>query len=201
MFTDFLIKLAQIKTTNNLCNPYAGEHDWAKLCRTNLQLYLEHWYAANSKVILVGEALGYRGGRVTGIPFVSPHILQTALPFSLDVDFQWPTEWPHIQREATATMMWDTLTAVSPLPLLWNAFPFHPHKPNQPQSNRPPTQAELQQGKWFINRLIEMFEPEIVVAVGNKAAGALERWGYSFEKVRHPSYGGKRPFQTALLLG
>jgi uracil-DNA glycosylase len=84
------------------------------------------------------------------------------------------------------------------LPLLWNVFPFHPHKPGQPQSNRTPKQSEFVWGRPFLIKLLRHFPIQTVVAVGNKADLALTNWGIRHQKVRHPSHGGKVAFRRGV---
>ncbi|MCA9951772.1 MAG: hypothetical protein KDE48_19105 [Anaerolineales bacterium] len=45
--------------------------------------------------------------------------------------------------------MWGILGNGRILPLLWNAFLFHPHKPDNLKFNRKPTQREINWGEWF----------------------------------------------------
>jgi hypothetical protein len=100
--------------------------------------------------------------------------------------------------EASATMVWETIGAIRPTPLLWNAFPFHPHRPGEPCSNRPPTAAELEIGKRFVVELLSLFGIGRVVAVGNRARDSLASLGIEHTHVRHPSMGGKREFAAGI---
>lgn len=194
----FLNRLATARLPANCHNPYQYGTSHSAGRRQNLQQYLQFVAAQSPSHMLVGEAPGYRGARLTGIPFVSPALLlDTAVApnlFSKEVGFQTIDEWPQIQREATATMMWQIIANMRPLPLLWNAFPFHPHQPGIPQSNRAPTKAELCLGFPFLQQLHAFFGRPQLVAVGNKAADSLTAEGLEFTKVRHPSHGGKKSF-------
>jgi uracil-DNA glycosylase len=100
--------------------------------------------------------------------------------------------------EASATIVWATIAEIDPTPLLWNAFPFHPHQPDEPRSNRPPTSLELEIGQRFLVDLITMFDVGTVVAVGNRARDSLLSLGIEHTRVRHPSRGGKRDFSTGI---
>jgi uracil-DNA glycosylase len=91
-------------------------------------------------------------------------------------------------------MVWATIAALEPLPLLWNAFPFHPFHPGDPDSNRAPSASELLLGQRYIARLLRLFPIERVVAIGNQAALSLTKLGIEHVKVRHPSQGGKNLF-------
>jgi uracil-DNA glycosylase len=81
---------------------------------------------------------------------------------------------------------------------LWNALPFHPHRPGRPWSNRTPTRAELRIGDPFLVHIIRLFHIQTVVAVGNKAARSLRHNGISGPKVRHPAHGGKAAFMDGI---
>jgi len=205
----FIENLAKTAVSPKVTNQYTHKTQYVtqnKIRRDNLQAYLHRMTAIQPQFMLVGEAPGYRGARLTGIPFASPDML-TQLPSRLGIStLTIPNEWSHIQKEASATIMWETLAQVtaSPelaeatVPLLWNAFPFHPHKPNNQQSNRRPTSKELALGRPFLQELNNLFTIQTIIAVGNTAAQALTRWDIPHEKVRHPSYGGKADFQTGL---
>lgn len=78
--------------------------------------------------------------------------------------------------------------------LSWNAFPFHPHKKDDEESNRAPLKKELLIGEKPLLQMIEMFEIEKVIAMGNKAEESLNRIGIDCYKVRHPAQGGKNEF-------
>ncbi len=93
------------------------------LLRERLGEYLET--RRDAPLLLVGEAAGYRGARVSGIPFTSERQLTGAGP-----------------AEATATVVHRVLAelGLEEDVLLWNLVPTHPHRPGNPSSNRPPTQ-------------------------------------------------------------
>lgn len=196
-FNPFVQQLAAIPHTKTCHNPYKN----SPARQHNLLCYLQALQEQETAVLLIGEAPGYRGCRLSGIPFVSRDLLlrpDSPLP---GAPFQPVNEWPDIEKEASATIMWETITQLPTLPLLWNIFPLHPHKPNQPRSNRAPTLAEIEQGRPFLHQLLTHFPIQEIVAVGRKAEAALTRWQLAHRPVRHPSHGGKRPFQHALLTG
>ena len=84
------------------------------------------------------------------------------------------------------------------LPILWNAFPFHPFQTDDPDTNRVPAAAELAIGAPFIAALLRLFPIERVVAIGNQAAASLTRMSIAHDKVRHPSQGGKQLFVAGI---
>jgi uracil-DNA glycosylase len=198
----FGARLAETAVPPHVYNPYSSEQPANAVRRHNLGRYLRQMQPRQPRLLLVAEAPGYRGCRLTGVPFSSPHIMQHGLDevdlYGPQRGYQLADEWPHIRREASATIVWETLRRYDHLPLLWNAFPFHPHRPGNPQSNRPPKISELALGQPFVESLLTLFPIQAIIAVGNKAETALARWGFNFVKVRHPSQGGKRDFQQGL---
>ena len=161
---------ARIGTTCNFSGYGAG----AGLRRARLAEYLAA--RAGARLLLVGEAAGYRGARVSGIPFTSERQLTGRAP-----------------GEASATVVHRVLAELGLTEdvLLWNAVPTHPHRPGRPDSNRPPTKAEVAAGAPFV---AELAHGRVVLAVGRVAHGVL---GGAY--VRHPSHGGATGFRQALL--
>lgn len=84
------------------------------------------------------------------------------------------------------------------VPLLWNAYPFHPHQKGDKNSNRKPKSSELKVGMEILREIIILFDIKKVVAVGNAAEEVLKKMGLDHEKVRHPSYGGKTAFTNGI---
>ncbi len=195
-FDRFIDELSRVALSPRACNQYARGVPENAVRRRNLRLYLEQLEAIGPRLMLVGEAVSYRGGRLTGIPFVSESLMLCGVDGVLGEHrgYRRATSTPRPSTEASATMVWATIRHIEPLPLLWNAFPFHPHAAGNPHSNRMPTVAELAIGERFIERLLRLFPIERVVAIGNQAAASLARLGIEHVKVRHPSQGGKRKF-------
>jgi uracil-DNA glycosylase family 4 len=146
----------------------------AALRRSRLRSYLES--RREAPILLVGEAPGYRGARVSGLPFTSERQLSGSGP-----------------AEATATIVHRVLAelGLESSVLLWNLVPTHPHLPGRPGSNRRPLGAEIRAGRPFLD---ELARRRFVVAVGRLAA--LELGGPS---VRHPSHGGAAAFRAGLV--
>ena len=97
-------------------------------------------------------------------------------------------------KEATATIIWETLLKYDIMALSWNAFPFHPHKAGNGESNRTPLQKELIIGERPLLEIIKIFDIKKVVAVGRKAEQTLNKLSISCHGVRHPAQGGKNEF-------
>jgi len=196
----FVERLAALPAPAAALNPYAGTEAAAR--RDNLTLYLERMAARQPRLLLVGEAPGYRGCGVTGVPFTSEAVLlDEPSPFKLfgaREGFRGCGRPGAPRREATATVLWRTLVAIDCLPLLWNAYPLHPHRPGEPASNRPPTAGEVRLGRPFVEELLALYAVGRVVAVGRRAEAALAAWGITAAAIRHPGHGGKHDFDRGL---
>jgi len=196
-FDRFIGDLARVELSDRAANQYRE----SAVRRRNLRLYLEEMEAIAPRLLLVGEAVSYRGGRLTGIAFVSESVMLGGVDLAgggriLGAGRGYVKADPstRVSTEASATMVWATIRTLEPLPLLWNAFPFHPFMAGNPHSNRMPTAGELAIGERFVSRLMRLFPIERVVAIGNQASRTLGSLGVEHTKVRHPSQGGKRLF-------
>jgi len=146
----------------------------AKKRRRRLAGYLES--RREARLLLVGEAAGYRGARVSGIPFTSERQLTGSGP-----------------AEATATIVRRVLEelGLEEETLCWNVVPTHPHLPGRPETNRPPTRREVAEARLFLQ---ELARGRRLIAVGRLAQTVLDA-----PYVRHPSHGGAAEFRAGLL--
>jgi uracil-DNA glycosylase len=146
----------------------------AALRRERLRAYLES--RREAPLLLVGEAAGYRGARVSGIPFTSERQLTGRGP-----------------AEATATIVRRVLAelGLEEQTLCWNVVPTHPHLAGRSETNRRPTRAEVEASEPFLRELVR---GRRVLAVGRLAHAVL---GDPY--IRHPSHGGGAEFRAGLL--
>jgi uracil-DNA glycosylase len=156
---------ARIGGTFNFYRDGAG----AALRRRRLRDYLD--MRAESPLLLVGEAAGYRGARISGLPFTSERQLTGSGP-----------------AEATATIVQRTFAELGLEPLCWNVVPTHP---GTPASNRRPTAVEIASARPFLE---ELAAGRRILAVGRLAAAVT---GAPY--IRHPSHGGAAEFRAGLL--
>jgi uracil-DNA glycosylase len=198
-FDRFIGALSRVEVSDRATNQYARGDRGHAIRRHNLRLYLEQ--IGEPRMLLVGEAPSYRGGRLTGIPFTSETVMLRLLGAKRGFRVAPRSSGAagdggpaRLSTEASATMVWATIARIEPRPLLWNAFPFHPFVKGNPHSNRMPTAGELLLGAPFLEWLMRLFPIARVVAIGNLAERSLTRLGIGHQKVRHPSQGGKRKF-------
>ena len=206
LIDDFINELSVVKG-QNFHNMYESS-----LQRDNLKIYLDNMSNQQPEFLIVGEAAGYKGCGRTGIPFTD----EVTLTWLSD-NF---SDWFHCRvlsnpptKEQSAQIIWEILkqndsngTPKFNRVLMWNAFPFHPYEGGNEDSNRSPTEAELQIGKIFLMKLIDMFsapQHQIkIYALGNIAAKTISKIINlplsSISKIRHPAHGGKTKCQNGL---
>jgi uracil-DNA glycosylase len=198
----FIERLARSSAVPNSVNQFDVSRPGNDIRRRNLALYLQQLADHRPSTVLVGEAPGFRGMRITGVPFTNASILQQGIPhfglFGSVNGYELPDDLPTVAAEPTATVMWRTLVELDFLPVLWSAFPLHPHRPGNPLSNRTPSATEAAAWSWSWRELAEVFGITSVVAVGNVAHTSMVRTGLSIPKVRHPAHGGKEKFARGL---
>ncbi len=189
---NFIFNLQDQKSSKDFFNPYAGNSGESEIKRSNLRIYLRWIKERNPMVLVLGEAPGYKGCRLTGVPFSSEHLLDTH-PLLKQVKFELINR-EYLQKETSAQIVWEALEIVSNLPLIWNAFPFHPHEKNNLRSNRTPNSAEIELGQKYIKALMKIFKIKQIVAVGRKAEFQCKLMNLNCSYVRHPARGGKYKF-------
>lgn len=168
---EFIDKLTEYESSDTVFNMYRGDSAAAKKCRENLKEYLEKH--KNTQILLVGEAPGYKGCARTGVPFTSD------------------------SGEISSKVMQGALDKYNPRVdvIFWNAFPLHPHKKDERNSNRKPNKAELEIGRMIMADFLKVF-PDIkcVASVGNVAKELLQQFEFEYKPshICHPSYGHKK---------
>ena len=159
-----------------------------------------HLAAPNVRVVIVGEAPGARGARVSGVAFTSERLIQQgAIPRLGAASGRLSTRrlpW----SEASATIMWGALykEGLAEDTVMWNAYPWHPHPPGLPHKNRRPSPAERTHGLAHLEALMRCVPGAVAVAVGEDAKQSLMDIGVPARAIRHPSYGGATVFREQL---
>lgn len=165
----------------------------ARLARLRAHLSVE------PRLILCGEAVGYQGGRCSGMPFTSERLMvEGAIP-RITVTNRLSTRalpW----SEPSATIVWKNLERLKLAhhTLLWNAFAIHPHRAGEPHTNRAPSSIEMKSGLPILEALLRCAPGARIVAVGERAQRALAALGSSAPKIRHPAFGGTAQFGQGL---
>lgn len=163
-----------------------------------------------AKYLLIAEAIGYQGGHFTGIPMTSERILlgghakKGILPEHVFSKIEpkrtsRPDLKPNGFSEPTATIVWGHIIQSNLNPkdfILWNAFPWHPFKPESGYlSNRTPTVSEFHAGAHILTQLIQITKIGNIIAVGEKSLKMLNKLEINCIKVRHPANGGATKYR------
>lgn len=187
-------------------NPYKDEDPGldqdgaARRRRANLEAYLER--VGRPRVVLLGEALGFRGGRFSGIAFTSERQLVgddgRRLAWACCPPFAATSRNPALWLEPSGSVVWGALGGEARGALLWNAFPWHPYGKKGPLSNRLPERSLWMANLGVLEALLEEVDGARVLAVGRTAQAALAELGVEAPLLRHPAHGGAAIFREQL---
>lgn len=185
--------------------------------RRHLTRYLS--MRKGARFLLLGEALGFQGGRFTGIAMTSERIIlgklaaRGILPGHVLGEMSGTRTSridakPDGYTEPTASIVWpqviESRIDTSDI-IFWNAFPWHPFDPRGgPLTNRKPSRSEVEEGGRVLAVLLRQHSVETVIAMGKTAKGILEQAGIPAKEVRHPARGGATEFRrqfSAILSG
>lgn len=220
---DFLEFISEIEPPDTVVNPYSGYQEGVDSLEgaSGIRLsQLRHYLnirLETARVLLIAEAPGYQGARFSGIAMTCERTLlghrgNVTAADILGNDIQ-PVRTSHVaactnamQRgfgfcEPTAGTVWGEIMqrGLSRQVVLWNAFPFHPHRPGLPLRNRRPSAQEIADQSHVLDRFRELFpDAHAVVAVGNTARDLLAHHGLEFAHVRHPANGGTPEFREQI---
>jgi uracil-DNA glycosylase len=180
--------------------------------RKQLRAYLRK-RLGKARLVIIGEALGYRGGHFSGIPMTSERILlgkkkdNGVVPEQVFSSIK-PRRTSKAKKcrdgfsEPTATIVWRSLLKLGLEPeqfVLWNAFPWHSFDSRRGiLSNRMPNKSERSAGLPVLKSFLKLFPRDHVVALGKIAAAQLEDLGVDAHYVRHPASGGAKLFRQQI---
>jgi len=209
---DNFVRLLKASPSGAVFNPWwqiDEENDIGRIApsirRQQLSAYVQE-RLGHVKLVVIGEALGYRGGHFSGIPMTSERMLlrkqQNIVAGIKPRRTSKPCVCPNGLSEPTATIVWGALLKIGVLPnefVLWNAFPWHSYDSRRGfLSNRAPNKLEQLSGRPVLEALLEVFPCERIVALGKIAAAQLEQLGVNAQCVRHPASGGAKLFREQI---
>jgi hypothetical protein len=212
-FLSLLTSFPDIPDVFNPWKDYDPENDASARAPLQRAEQLERYLVervGRARLVLCAEAGGYQGKRQSGIAMTSERMLLGHLAksngiFASDViqGGGQRTSSAAAHRlgvtEPTATIVWGALKASgidTRHVVLWNAFAFHPMKPGEALSNRPPTVAELAAGQEVLESFLSMFPSTRLIAIGDVAKDKLAGLQANVDNhVRHPAWGGAADFR------
>ena len=209
---DKFLRMLKASPSGAVFNPWwqiDGEHDIGRIAssirRRQLRAYMQE-RLGHVKLVVVGEALGYRGSHFSGIPMTSERMLlrdqQQVIAGLEPRRTSKPTVCEDGFSEPTATIVWGALLKLDVPPdefVLWNAFPWHSFDPRRGLlSNRMPDKLEQAAGLPVLKAFLELFRCDQLVALGKIAAAQLKQLGVNAHCVRHPASGGAKLFRRQI---
>ncbi|MDE6548887.1 MAG: uracil-DNA glycosylase [Muribaculaceae bacterium] len=165
----------------------------ARMKSKNLLLYLKKMQELDPKILLVGEAPGYKGCKRSGIPFTSEYQILNNDFFKGEFEV-FNTDNPKCEK--SAKVIWDTIEKTRQFPLMWNIYPFHPS--TRDGRNGKPNAKDVDMGKDILEKLLTMFNISCMYCIGRKSEYALKNHKLFKGYVRHPSHGGIRECKESL---
>jgi hypothetical protein len=165
------------------------------------------------RLVVIGEALGYRGGHFSGIPMTSERILlgkkenagikpEHVFSSIKACRTSKPRKCPDGFSEPTATIVWSAMLKLGLKAeqfVLWNAFPWHTFDSRRGMlSNRMPNKSERASGLSVLEAFLDLFPYNEIVALGNVAASQLKELNVEAHRVRHPASGGAKLFRQQI---
>jgi hypothetical protein len=200
---DQFVSLLMLDSGPNVFNPWNERDELNDSTlngpRARVARLLAH-LQTRAKRILLGEAAGYQGCHVSGIPFTSERVIMAGMVPRVSCEGRRLSTRSLPWSEPSATTVWKALLALNIAhdTILWNAYPWHPHKTGQPHSNRTPDRAEREHGIPVLDSLLRAFPRATLFAVGRHAEQALREVGREATPLRHPSMGGAAKFHQGL---
>ncbi len=202
--SSFVEDLKQLEF-DHVFNPYTDRcpvydrEDAPERRSVNLLSVIETAAGRPLDALWIGRDYSYRGGRRTGLAFTDDeHLDEHALRWGLTL--RRPTRGA-VVRERSARVVWNVLSRIRATTVfLWNVFPFHPHQPDIPFSNRSHVAVERRPGQHLLKQLVRLLDPAAIIAIGNDAEKAARGLAGPAKvvKVRHPSYGGQTEFMAGM---
>lgn len=208
----------------NTFNPWTDHDDKYEIKkgpairRANLKDYLT-LRLGHARILLIAEACGYQGGHFSGIAMTCERMLldchpavTSAMVFGhkgnrtsrKDSPLLKPIQQQKGFNEPTDSVVWKACLEAGLSPndfLLWNIFPFHPHKKGNLLTNRTPTDDELSTGLACTRELLSLTGPLPIFAIGKKSENTLTEAGFAVKGLRHPANGGANIFRAQLKEG
>lgn len=214
----FIKQLKKTPTLDAVFNPwwqFDEHHDASPQSPVIRKKQLTHYLHARmgkARILLIGEALGYQGGHFSGMAMTSERLLLGHLkpvgvkPEHVMTERVQRTSLESVREkgfsEPTASVVWKFFIEhkIDPYQVvIWNAFPWHPYKKNIGYlSNRTPRPDEMKFGEPVLKKLIQMFDFETIIAVGEKSHQLLNEMSIANVKVRHPANGGVGLFRKQM---
>lgn len=187
------------------CNDEVDLPAASSIRTANLRSYMERT-TETASILVVGEAPGPWGTRFSGVPFTGERqLLDPSFPFAGEQSSksvpQRRTKISPPYMSQTAGMFWEVMLPYCATFFAWNAFPLHPDQLGDSLAKRNPSSREVSQSREAGEALCLVkayVRPNLIVAVGRKAEGAVKALGEVPEYVRHPSMGGKAGFAAGM---
>jgi uracil-DNA glycosylase len=190
----FVRKLATTATGDMLFNPYnefskmSDDKTAPGLRQQNLKLYLNSHMKLKTNKMWIYLAPTYLEAKRSGVPLANASIYRKVESIlNAEKLFEKATKTKNRPNNTTlSTSLWNAANELNIHPIIWPVIPFYAHKENRLKSKRSPTQKEIVKYRVFIDKVIAVFKPTTILAVGKGTKEALDMLKIKSHYVKHP---------------
>ena len=166
--------------------PHHDKPDAPEIRTNNLREYLK--VADVTTSCILGEAGGYNGYRITGIPFTDILSLDL-LSETFGIGKLGVATKSGSDKERSATFVWRIIPRLKNPPFIWNMNPMHPFNPKEGDlSNKKPSAKQQQAVHEAMTYFFERFQFDHIYAIGKYAQEKmLKLYDRKVAYIRHHS--------------
>lgn len=175
----FISKLEEYPSTRNLDNIYQDP-----LKAKHLDVYLSSMKMKNPKALLLGACPTFNGSRKTGIPFTDEfYVGKKKVDIEEEVVYddgktllEKPKKWEKHKtgrKERGSKIIWENLSLELDEMLLWNIFPFYPHRANAYAIQRKLSDREMEVSYEFLMDVLNEFPTITTILVASDLAAKI----------------------------
>lgn len=197
---DGLVKrLALTDAGKTLFNPYneliktTDDRNAPGIRQQNLRLYLKSHAKLKTKTLWVYITPTFEEARRSGVPLANSssfkdveEMLNTKRPFEKATRRKRKPNGSPI-----STNLWSIASSLECNPVIWPAIPFYPHKKDSLSKKRTPKKDEIEKYGWVLKKMVEIYNPKTILAIGKSTKEALDMLEIKSKYVPHPRMGIK----------
>lgn len=197
---EFIKELAITSTGNILFNPYNelnknfDDKTAPGTRQQNLRLYLNTHDEIKTNKLWVYLSPTYTDLKRSGVPLTNTSVFKKVEGIiGTDKHFESTSRTKAAHNIAPlSTNLWNVADELDINPIIWPLIPFYPHKKDNPKSKRKPNNEEILKYRYFLDTIIEIYNPKTILAIGKDTKEALDLLKIKSHYVEHPKSSKER---------